>query len=99
MHLEFSEALHSMGRNETFLIDPEPLVKRYTTLSEDFENRLRDLVANRPVGAGEIRELIEFFHNEKFTWKLVWAFLAAGQVGSLYISPEVFENFMVLSVV
>ncbi|XP_022658066.1 nuclear pore complex protein Nup107-like [Varroa destructor] len=79
VHLEFSEALHSMGRNETFLIDPEPLVKRYTTLSEDFEKRLRDLVANRPVGAGEIRELIEFFHNEKFTWKLVWAFLAAGQ--------------------
>ncbi|OQR74680.1 nuclear pore complex protein Nup107-like [Tropilaelaps mercedesae] len=79
VHSGFSDALYSMGRNEIFLVDPEPLVKQYATLSEDFEKQLRDLIANRAVGPGETRDLIDFFHNEKFTWKLVWALLTASQ--------------------
>ncbi|XP_022708718.1 nuclear pore complex protein Nup107-like [Varroa jacobsoni] len=78
-HLKFSEAQYSFGRNETFLVDPEPLVKRYVALAEKFEKQFKTFVADTPVDTGETRDLADFFRNEKFTWMLILALLAASQ--------------------
>lgn len=72
-HKEFCEAQYTMGRNESFLIDPIPLIERYSKLSAEIEDRLQGR-------APEIKDLHEFFHKEKYTWTLAWALLNAAQV-------------------
>ncbi|XP_003739397.1 nuclear pore complex protein Nup107 [Galendromus occidentalis] len=80
-HREFCDAQYAMGRNESFLIDPIPLIERYSKLSAEVEDKLQGR-------APEIRDLNKFFHKEKYTWTLAWALLNAAQGGDTDIDVD-----------